>query len=136
MSQQTVSAEVAEAEFQRFIDAMDLKLDPDAMSKSDKTDFTALKQTIVDAIQTGHVAINDDGEPVLHPKTGDSKDPITFHEPNGGVFSSMDQVKDGHKVAKLRQLMAGMTREPAKRFTNMKQRDLKVCDALLLLFLA
>lgn len=134
--QEPVALEVAENEFKRFTDAMDLKLDPDSMSRKDRTDFFALKQTILDALQSRHVTINDDGEPVLHPKSGDDKTPITFHEPTGGTFSSMDLVNEKHKVAQLRQLMASMTKQPVKRFNALKQRDLKVCDALLLLFLA
>lgn len=135
MSDFIVDAETAEAEFGRFLDCMDISSDTSTMDDESREGFLSQKRTIINAIQRGHLIINDDGEPVYTPRTVDCG-PITFAEPSGAAYMAMDRKKKGEDIGKMFAMMADITKQPAKTFANMKQRDLKVCQALVVLFLA
>jgi len=126
---------VAEGEFQRFAESMDLDLDTKRMSAQELGEFEGLKRHVIRAMEQGRLVIDDKGQPVYTPKLGDTK-PITFYEPDGAVLMSADKKKAGENVAKTYAAMGAMTKTSAQRFSDMKGRDLKVCQALYLLFLA
>lgn len=130
-----VAAEVAEAEFQRFVESMDLDVERSGMDADDRSNFDAHKRVFLRAVQRGALVVNEEGEPVYTPTAGDDREPITFHEPRGGDLMSLDQKKAGHDVAKGYGLMAAITGNSAKRFSTMRSRDIKVCSAVLALFL-
>jgi hypothetical protein len=130
-----IATSVAEAEFERFAESMDLDLDVSRMDAKELDEFKGLKRVVVRAMEHGRLVIDDKGQPIYTPQLGDSK-PITFHEPDGAVLLSGDKKKAGENVAKTYAQMAAMTKTSAERFANMKGRDLKVCQALYLLFLA
>lgn len=130
-----VDREVAESEFDRFCEAMDLDVDPAGMDDGDKRSFESARRQLIKAICAGHLAVDEQGQPVYTPRVGPACDPITFYEPSGASLMAMDQKKKGHDVAKLYATMADMTRQPLVRFSKMKERDLKVCRAVTLLFL-
>lgn len=130
-----VSKEVAEQEFQRFIDEMDIDADEAEMSEEDLKAFTVEKNKIIKAICKGSLVINDEGEPVYTPVKGDSG-PITFHEPTGAALMAMDRRKKGEDVAKIYSLLAEVTKVDASTFAKLPMRDLRVCTALGTLFLA
>lgn len=133
MSELVVAASVAEDEFQRFADAMDLDVDVERMDKDDRDAFGRNKRRITRAIELGRLVIDDKGQPVYTPQNGAT---ITFYEPSGASLLSMDKKKDGENVAKTYATMADMTRTSAERFSSMPARDLKICQSLYLLFLA
>lgn len=131
-----VANEVAEAEFERFLEVMDLDFDAKGMDDEDRKGFLDSKQKFIRAIRRGSLVVNDRGEPVFTPVKDQSQRPITFHEPDGACMMARDQKKASHDVAKMYATLAAMTHEDAKRFARMPSRDLKVCEAILLLFLA
>jgi hypothetical protein len=132
---QVVAASVAEDEFMRFVTAMDLDIDESRMSAEEAQAFKGLRRTFTRAVEQGRLVVDDDGQPIYTPQIG-NKQPITFHEPNGAVLMSADKKKQGENVAKTYAAMGAMTKTNAERFANMSGRDLKVCQAIYLLFLA
>lgn len=137
MTEYKVDRQTAESEFDRFLDSMDIDGDTSQMSEEDRAGFESQRQTVVSAIMKGHLVINESGEPVLEPRTVEVPDGrITFHEPQGASYMAMDMKKKGHDVGKMFALMGEMTKQPPKVFANMKQRDLKICQAISVLFLA
>lgn len=135
MKEQKVATDVAEYEFERFIEAMDLDVDPKHLDDEDKKSFTRLKGIVIHALENGQLEVNENGEPVLHPQTTEDKAPIIFYEPEGAAFMEMDKKRKDHDVAKQMALLAAITKQNANRFAKMKQRDLKVLNAVLMLFL-
>lgn len=138
-----IAQEVAENEFQRWAQAMDLtrKLDPTALDNDDKKSLADSKRVILDAIMDGHLVVAEEsGEFVYTQKIEDkeAKTPITFHEPDGASFMSVDQIgKSGtHDVTKAVSVLSQITKETKARFARMKNRDFSVCQAILGLFLA
>ena len=137
MTDYKVDQETAELEFERFLEAMDIDADTKAMSEEDRAGFEGQKQTIVMAIRKGRLHVNENGEPVFTPSTVDiDGGTLTFYEPSGASYMAMDTKKKGQDVGKMFAMMSDMTKQPAKVFANMKQRDLKVCQAVAVLFLA
>lgn len=129
-----VAIDVAEQEFERFADAMDLDIDTSVMDEEDKAAFEGTRRKVVRAIQKGRLVVNDDGEPVFSPVTVDC-DPLVFREPLGGTFISMDRKKKNQNVSKMVGIMAEMTGQSEKLFARMKNRDFTVCQSIVTLFL-
>jgi hypothetical protein len=134
-----IAAEVAEAEFDRWAEAMDLKrkLEHPAMNAESKEGLAVQRRVLLDAIMQGNLAVDDLGQFVFRPQIGDQS-PITFFEPDGACLMAVDQIaKQGHReVAKGFAILAAMTKQNAPRFAKMKVRDYTVCEAVQVLFLA
>lgn len=130
-----VAAEVAEQEFERFIDAMGLDVDPKGWTDEDKQSFDEAKRKIIDAMKSGRLVIDEDGRPRYTPRLVNT-DPITFYEPTGADLMAIDQAKKGANVSAGFKLLAAMTKTNVQRFSGMANRDLKVCQAIQALFLA
>lgn len=129
--EQKVAAEVAESEFLRFCEAMDLDTEPKG-DDEDLRSYMDCKRRIVGAIVDGRMVVDEHGQPVFSPSDGGG---ITFYEPDGSALLAMDQKKQNHNVAKSYAVLAAMTKQPAMRFAKMKNRDLKICQAVMALFL-
>jgi hypothetical protein len=129
-----VAREVAESDFDRFIEAMDIDVDPAFLDDDDKKNLKQARSIFVEAVMEGVLTVDVNGRPVFTPKRGNTK-PITFNEPDGAALLTMDGKKKGHDIAKSYVLLAAITKEPVVRFSNMKQRDLRICSTLLALFL-
>lgn len=130
-----IALEVAEQEFNRFVEAMDLDVNPSDMDEDDKKGFEQQRDRVVSAIQAGTLAISDNGEPVFTPQRSKDIDPITFHEPTGASLMAMDRKKKTEDIGKLYAAMGDMTKTHAGVFSKMKMADLKVCMAITTLFL-
>ena len=139
MAEQIVADEVAEAEFDRWAEAMDLrrKLENPAMNAESKEGLATHKRSILDAMTLGNLVVDVAGQFVFTPQLGD-KTAITFFEPDGACLMAVDQIaKQGHReVAKGFAILAAMTKQSSGRFAKMKVRDFGVCEAVLSLFLA
>jgi len=135
-AQQKVATEVAEAEFDRFLEAMDLaaKCDAKGLDPDDLKSFAETQRVVIEAIEQGHLVIDEDGCPVYTPKAGGS--PLRFHEPTMEDLIVMDQVKKGRDVEKQAKLLAQLTSVDGPVIRKLKQRDIRVLNALLVLFLA
>lgn len=134
-TKEKVAKEVAEAEFERFADVMDLDLDPADMDEDDKKGLTQQRNRVVSAIQSGALVINESGEPVFTPVRTPGVEPLTFHEPTGASLMAMDRKKKTEDVGKMYALMGEITKTHANTFAKMKMSDLKVCQAVTTLFL-
>jgi hypothetical protein len=137
MAGKVVATEVAEQEFARFLEAMDLveKCDSKNLDADDAKSFLDVKRIIVGAMETGHLVIDDKGQPVYTAKLDDAG-PIVFYEPDGAALMAIDQAKRGEDMKKAMRILSAMTKENPSRFAKMKLRDLKVCQAIQNLFLA
>lgn len=134
---QVVDAETALADFDRFVDAMDLDVDTADMDAEDLTAFNKQKNRITRAIQNGSLVINDGGEAVYTPCRPGSKwqEKITFHERTGASLMAMDGKKKNHDVAKTYAVMADMCRVHQSVFAGLVGTDVKVCEALFALLM-
>lgn len=132
-----VVREVAEADFDRFVDCMDLDIDPTEMDAEDRTAFDRQKSRIVRTIEKGHLVINDNGEAVYTPFNPRSKhtEAITFHERTGASLMAMDGKKKNHDVAKTYAVMADMCKVHQSVFAGLVGTDVKVCEALFALLM-
>mgnify|MGYP005826493601 CR=1 FL=1 len=132
-----VAAGAAEQEFDKFIDAMDLDVDPATMDAEDKTAFDKLKRRVVRAIGRGALIFNDSGEAVYTPyhKNSKRKEPITFHERSGADLIAMDKTKKGATVSQTYAIMGAMCKEPPSVFAGLVGPDIKVCEALFALLM-
>lgn len=138
-SDSRISEDFANQEFDRFAEAMDLDFDDKTVANWDEDDqkgFLQNKRRFVGAVMKGNLTVNDNGEPVYTSDRANGGKPITFYEPTGGSMQAMDQKKKGHDVTKMYATMGDMTKTSAKTFSLMYSRDLKVCTAVAVLFLA
>lgn len=128
--------EVAEAEFSRFADAMDLDVDASAMTEDDRKGFNDQKNRVIRAIMRGALIVNAKGEPEYTTQRGDNAGvKLTFHEPRGASLMAMDRKKKGEDIGKTYAVMAEMCKVDAVTFARMELADLKVCQAIFVLFL-
>lgn len=131
-----VAREVAENEFNRFCDDMDIDRDLSKMDEDDTKGFNDNKELIVIAIMDGRLVLNDDSEPVYTPKRGNAASPLTFREPTGATFMAMDRKKSGQDVGKMIALMDEITRSPPGTCSRLKGVDFKIARSIVTLFLA
>lgn len=136
MAEPKIVESVAEQEFQRFAEAMDLDVDTGAMNQETLALFERHHRVIVRALMNGSLVIDDKGQPVFTPRAAADKEPIIFAEPKGDSQMAADQKKKDQNVAKLYAQLAAWTGCSMKRFSDMPQRDLKVCEALFIIFFA
>jgi hypothetical protein len=130
-----IAKEVAEVEFLRFADCMDLDIDLASMDEDDKKEFEKQKDRIISSIQNGNLVINENGEPVFTPKRSGESKPITFFEPSGATLMAMDRKKKAEDIGKMYALMGDMTKTDSSTFSKMKMGDLKICLAITTIFL-
>ena len=136
MNESKIVLEVAEQEFGRFTDLMDLDVDTSVMDEDDLKGFESQKRVLILAIQKGSLVINDNGEPVFTPQRAEGDvNPLTFHEHTGASLMAMDRKKKTEDVGKLYSIMGDMTKTNANLFAKMKGGDLKVCTAIVTLYL-
>lgn len=133
---QKVAREVAEAEFDRWAEAMDLDLDTSEMDAEDLAAFGKQKRRIVRAIERGAVVINDTGEAVFTPERSSGVDgSITFHEHTGASLMAVDGKKKNEDVRKTFAVMADMTKQHPSVFSKLRGSDTKVAMALFALLM-
>ena len=132
-----VALEMANAEFDRFVDAMDLDLDEQFMDEDDLNSFRRQKNRILKSIQNGSLVINDNGEAVYTPRNKNTKrqEAITFHERTGASLMAMDGKKKNSDVAKTYAIMGDMCKVHPNVFAGMAGMDIKVCEAIFALLM-
>jgi hypothetical protein len=135
MAEKKVAAEVAEQEFARFVETMELDVEPKGWTDEDKQSFLESKRRIVEAMERGQLIVDEEGRPVYTPRVGNTE-PITFYEPTGADLMAIDQAKKGATISAAYKVLAAMTKTDGVRFAKMANRDLKVCQAVQALFLA
>lgn len=129
-----IAVEVAEAEFDRWCAAMRLRFHVDKMDAEDRKSFDAQRQVLLDAICDGNLVVNNDGRFAFTP-VGEPGGTITFYKPKGAHFMEADNHKRSQEIKRGYAVMAAMTHENIRRFADMESDDLKVCMAIMALFL-
>ncbi len=130
-----VDREVALAEFDRFVEAMDLDVDMADMDSEDLTTFNKQKKRLITVLCNGSLVINENGEAVFAPSKSKIDGVLTFHERTGASLMAMDGVKKNHTVAMTYKVMADMTRTHPNTFAKLKGNDIKVCEAIFALLM-
>lgn len=133
MKEDKVAAEVAEEEFDRWAEAMDLEVE--GLDSDDLQSFNQQRAKIVRAIRKGHLVINDEDLAVYTPWKSTYDKPIVFHERTGASLMAADHAKKDANVAKMYAILADMTRTNAPLFASLKGPDIKVCEALFALLM-
>lgn len=127
--------EVAEVEFNRFVETMNLDVQDSALNDEDKTSLALNRRRMLLAIEGGSLVIDGNGIPVYTPQRSANCEPITFYEPTGASLMAMDRKKTGADVGKMFTIMADFTKTDEKRFAGLKVSDLNVCMAIATLYL-
>lgn len=135
MSEPKVAKEVAEAEFDRFVDAMDLNADPERMNAEELESFLGYKSTVVTAVKRGSLVFDGEGQPCFTPRFSEAE-AITWFVPKGANLMSMDGKKKLHDVERLFAYVASCCKITPVSLAKLDERDLKVLRAIAVLFLA
>jgi|AntRauTorckE5430_2_1112549.scaffolds.fasta_scaffold00317_7 hypothetical protein len=130
-----VAKEVAELEFLRFVELMDLDVNTDDMDEDDLKGFNQQKKKLILAIQAGSLIVSDKGEPTYTPQRINDAMAVTFYEPTGSALMAMDRKKKTEDIGKMYALMGEITRTHSNVFSKMKITDVKICMAITTLFL-
>lgn len=130
MDTKQIPLELAQAEFDRWAEAMDLDLDPAYMDSEDRTSFERQKRRVINALQRGSLVISEAGEAVYTPQKSQNCEPLTFHERTGASLMAMDGKKKNQEASKTYAVMADICQTHPKTFAAMKGEDIKVCEAL------
>ncbi len=134
-----VGPEMVEEEFMRWVEAMDLDHDLSGMDDEDKKSLESQKRIMFRSMARGHLVVTEEGDLLFTPQaTRDVEEPgkpIRFKEPKGGAFLAMDKKKKNHDVSKTHATLAEMTGQPMGRYAKMASRNLRVCHAVVALFL-
>jgi hypothetical protein len=132
-----MSQEMAEKEFERFADDMDLDLDTTDMDSETLDAFNRQKKKLLNALIKGTLVINEKGEAVYTPEKEGSghKEPITFHERTGASVMAIDQYKKNQDIRKTYAIMGAMTELPSNVFSKLKGVDIKTCEAIFALLM-
>ena len=125
-----IAKEVAEQEFERFVEAMDLDIAPETMDEKERQGFSECKRRVIDALCASTLVIDEKGQLTFTPSADENKTPVTFYEPDGACWMAIDQAKPGHDMTKNLLFLVAMTRSEKSRFAKMPNRDLKVCLAI------
>lgn len=130
-----VSPQVAEDEFRRMCEVLDIELDD--LDEEDQTALDDLKKPILKAIQKGKVTIDEKGQPtiqLMYPVGEVSS--VTFYRPTGQTLIAAGDSKAKNDTTKLWGTMADFTRQPSTLFGKMDYRvDFKICMSFVRLFL-
>lgn len=128
-TEELVGPEVAEAELQRMLEALDYEADPD-----EKAAFAATKKAILKAIGRGHVTIDEAGIPTIHLRFPiGTLTSITFKRPTGAIVMSAGSDKDPGAINRT---LAELVGQPVAIVSKMDFRsDYKIAGSLMSCFL-
>ena len=130
-----IDAETAHSELERFADAMDLDITiDDDLDKKERKEAQKSISTVLRAIRSGRLVIDDDGIPTFTP-TKNNVAPIRFNEPTGATLIAADKFGDNQKLHKLYAMLAEMAGVPSNTFSKLAMSDLKEVLAVGGLFL-
>lgn len=130
-----IDKEVAELEFDRWSDCMELDLDTSAMDAEALDSFLKLKRRLIKNICTGSLVIDGNGKAVYMPKNLKLETALTFNQKNGAALQAMDGKKNNQDIAKTYAVMAALTKTHPSTFAKMEGNDLSVCMGLFLLLM-
>jgi len=127
----TIDRPTAENEFNRFKEAMRLRLNREGMDENDRRDVNEDVEIIIGEIMAGRVSIDDDGRATLHLAEGD---PLTFNKPNGRAVAVIDKKKESHKVGQQYAVIGAITNTAPSVIAGLDWADIDVCASIIGLF--
>lgn len=131
-----VDEQTAQEEFERFAEMMDLDLSTDDMSDDDMKSLERQKKTVIEAIKSGHVTVDEEGQPTVHLKCPTDKlKTVTLYEPTGSTLLARDTKKANQEVSKMFSMIQDMARLQPGALSPLKNRDMRVIQAFGALFL-
>lgn len=130
-----IGSDVAEQEFNRFVDLMNLDVEDEYLNDEDKAGLATNRHRFLRAVEAGSLTVDGDGVPTFTPQKSDNCEPIIFYEPTGASLMAMDRKKEGADVGKMFTIMADFTKTDQNRFAKLKVGDLNVCMAVAMLYL-
>jgi hypothetical protein len=130
-----VAKEVAEEEFARLCDALDLDLE--GFDDDEQEKFDGIKHDVVRAIERGRVTVDQEGQVTIQLKRPVGEvGAITFTRPTGASLMAIGDSRKKNEVEKLLLLMADLSGQPSVVFTRMDYlADGKLCQKVVSLFL-
>lgn len=134
-AEEKMSAEVAEAEFQRWAAAMRLDLDQTGLSADDIQSLEQNKRRLVKALRSGSLVIDDSGQAVYSPGTAGMK-PLTFVKPTVVELLALDEHKHDQPIHKIQNIVAVITRTPRGVISKFDLQDYGDCKAIVGFLLA
>lgn len=130
-----IERETAEDEFDRWVEAMRIEMDPEGLDENDRNDNTRNKFIVLKQIEKGFITICEEGQLHFEPEGGGG--PFTFREPNGDALAKTDMKKPNANDAKTNAVLGTLARTSPIHFgSKLKWADKKVCMAVMNLFLA
>jgi hypothetical protein len=130
MTEPVVARDVAEREFTRFAEMMDLGFNIEKMNEEEREQFVTLRERFISSIERGQLVVDELGQPIV--TTHDGKT-YTFREPTGETILQIQ--RDGLSGASANQRAFGMmTQKPPVEYAKLLHRDLRVVNAVLTLF--
>ncbi len=128
-----ITQEVAAAEFDRWAEEWGIDTDREYMDEEDRQSFDNTRHRLIRSIRKGALTVSEDGATIdLNCIAGEG---LTFEVPKGSAWLTMDQHKSSKDFHKVFSYMGAMTGKPAKFFSNMDGRDLKVAQDVTVLFM-
>lgn len=127
-----VDADTAQADFERWVDAMGLDLEVDAsFDAEDKKNLSQCKATVLKALGRGVLFVDQCGQMCL--KT--SSQTFTFRPPTGATMMATDRKGKDAEVLKTMTVLGELTGVHPKVFAAMPWNEVKVASAVMNLFL-
>ena len=135
MSKETkINKEMAEAEFQRWCDAMDIETDAEFFEEEDDiSSFKKNKSKVVRSIMDGSTIINDEGLLVYTTRRKEKQKTYTFNEFYGSILISMEKIEGGN--ARMFTGCGEITQTSQGDFSSMKGSDLALSQAVFILLM-
>jgi hypothetical protein len=129
---QELDAGFVAVEFDRWVEAQDLLLDPETMSDDERRAYDKNRARIERAMARGHLVITDDGLAQYTPYHPNSrcKDVLTFHERGADTVLATDGKKRNQDAARGYAAMASCCKVHPGQIAGLKGEDIKVCEAL------
>ena len=130
-SEPKISESVAESEFERWADAVDIEYNEKVFDETSKNEYQKNKLILVKEIQRGSLAISDEGEATYTPwkKRTKDKTPMTFREKEAEDLRIADRKGMGDVTLTLN-LIARLTGRPFESISGLSGRDLTVAQTI------
>lgn len=135
----TVALEVAEADFNRFLNAWDIDGNIENMNSDDRDSFKEQKNRILSAISRGFATVDEEGDVhyiLRYPDPKNDDNAFHFRVPKGDSNLAMDKHKPDQTQHKSFEVLGKMVKKHPNVFSKMDGRDLKFCQGVACLFLA
>lgn len=137
MSDFVISKEVADEEFDRWLECNYLEDNWDDLESDGKRDALRDKSRIIRAIMHGAAVIDEAGLLTYTPQRSKDQSPISFKEPSGFTLAVTDKLTEQQLVGKMNAALCDFTSKPKKYFHGMNLNpDYNTCLSIITIFLA